>query len=92
MCVCVCVSMCVCVSVLNIYTATLHIPRLLSLMTRASLSLMRRGYQVQRLFDLISLRIPKVYQHLALCLLFHTESYVFFSSNYMQILTLGICN
>ena len=93
-CVCVCVCMCTCtfVNIFNIFTATLHIWRLLSVMTRVPLSLMRHGNEVQRLFDLISLHNLKVYQHLASCSVLHTENYVFLSCNYIQILILGTCN
>ena len=62
------------------------------MMTRVPLSLMRHGYQVKRLFDLISLRNAEVYQHLASCSLLRTENYVFLSYNYMQILILGTGN
>jgi len=58
-------------------------------MTRVPLSLMKHGNQVQRLFNLISVRSPKVYQHLASCSVLHTENYEFLSCNYIQILILG---
>jgi len=82
-CVCVCVGTCTCTSVnlFNTFTATLHNWRLLSVMTRVPLSLMRHGNQVQRLFDLISLHNPKVYQHLASYSVLHIENYVFLSCN-----------
>jgi len=61
-------------------------------MTRVPLSLMRHGNQVQRLFDLISLRNPKILKILASCSVLRTENYIFLFCNYIQILILGTCN
>jgi len=92
MCVCVCTCTCTCVNLFDIFTATLHIWTLLSVMTRVPLSLMRHGNQVQRLFDLISLRNPKILKILASCSVLRTENYIFLFCNYIQILILGTCN